>query len=515
MQAIRSIVGPSVGEWWKVTVRCFASVGLCTGLAVSTPALAEDVDALKKEIQELREIYESRIEALERKLGQVEQQQTKVKDQLEASKAPSRTVSKAHSDRSVSFNPNISVVVEGGYYTDNAGGEGGEAAGEAFRASHAGHGHDEEEGHGHGVLERGFSLREIELGLGAAVDPYFDAQALLGISNDGSVELEEAYARTLSLPSGLQVKLGKFFSDITRHNRMHPHEWAYGDQNLAYRNLFGEESNLRDVGAQLTWVAPTPFYAQLGGEILQGDQGAFGAFVDAGARESAASSIDTALGSPGIDSDSLGFDGQRSGPRLYTAFARFGPDLGPKNALQFGLWGAHTTQHQEIQELEEPDEALALQGDGYMWGIDAVFKYDSGSSYGKGDWVLQAEYLYQELDTRVTFSADDPATVGERRELVTDGFYVQGEYGFLPRWTIGARYDVLGLTNEVRGPGGTEEIDDSERLSLALSWNPTEFSRFRLQGSFADIATEDGKLDFDGVYLQYSFNFGAHPAHRF
>ena len=81
---------------------------------------------------------------------------------------------------SVSFNPNLSVVIDGGAYTDNIGGEGSELSAEAFRASQGGGGHghgDDEEGHGHGVFERGLSLREVEIGLGAAVDPYFDRLA--------------------------------------------------------------------------------------------------------------------------------------------------------------------------------------------------------------------------------------------------------------------------------------------------------------------------------------------------
>lgn len=490
---------------------------LCCAVVPVLPVRAQDVEALKREIEALRDNYEARIEALEKKLEGVEQSQARVEDRLETTAGD--TGAGQATSRGVSFNPNLSVVIDGGYYTDNIGGSGGELQGQALRASHAGgghaHGHGGEESHGHGVFERGLNLREVELGIGAAVDPYFDAQTLISVSGDGEVELEEAYGRTLSLPAGLQVKFGKFASDITRQNRAHPHEWDWGDQNLPYQNLFGEEASLRDVGVQLTWLAPTPFFSQFGAEVLQGDQAAFGGFVEDGDREEAAAEIDEALGNPGIDEDSLGLSGRQSGPRLFTAFARFGPNLGPRHAVQVGGWLAHASQHQEIQELEEPDEALVLQGDGMMWGVDAVYKYSAGRSYGHGDWVLQGEYLYQRLDTRVTFSAEDPAMVGESRELVTDGLYLQARYGFLPRWSIGARYDVLGLTNEMRGPGGTTGRDDSNRLSLALTWTPTEFSRLRLQGNFADIATEDGSTDFDGVLLQYTLNYGAHPAHRF
>ena len=489
---------------WLVTSVC---------IALSAPsAAASEMETLKRELQQLRNAYESRIDALEKRLAEVSKAQDATEVKLE-----SQAKAKRNSRLSdVSFNPNISVVLDGAYYTDDVGGTGSEVANEAFRASHAGgHGAGEEEAHGHGVFERGFNIREIELGMGAAVDPYFDAQSFISISSNGTIELEEAYARTLSLPAGLQIKLGKFFSDISRHNRMHPHEWDWADQTLAYQNLFGEEGNLRDVGAQVTWVPPTPFFSQVGVEVFQGEQGAFGAHVEGAARESAATAIDNALGNPGVDAAALGLSGKESAPRLFAAFARVGPDLGPKHGVQFGAWGAQTSQHQEIQEIEEPDEALVLQGDGYMWGIDAVYKYSSGRASGHGDLVLQGEYLRQHLDTRITFSADAPATVGQSRELVTDGMYLQGWYGFWPQWRVGVRYDLLGMTNEVRGPLGTTGIDDSSRLSLALTWSPTEFSRFRLQGNFADIQGEDGATEFDSIFLQYSFTFGSHPAHKF
>jgi len=489
---------------WFITSLCIA--------LVTPSALANEVDTLRSELQDLRKAYESRIDALEKRLAEVRKAQNETAGKLE-DQAQAKSAAPV---RGVSFNPNISVVLDGAYYTDDAGGGGSEVANEAFRASHAGgHGAGEEEAHGHGVFERGFNIREIELGIGAAVDPYFDARSFISISSNGDIELEEAYAHTLSLPAGLQFKLGKFFSEITRHNRMHPHEWDWSDQNLAYQNLFGGEGNLRDIGAQLTWVAPTPFFSQLGLEVFQGEQTAFGAHVTDAARTTAATTIDDALGNPGVDAAALGLAGRQSAPRLFAGFARIGPDLGPKHGLQFGAWGAQTEQHQEIQELEEPDEALVLQGDGYMWGLDAVYKYSSGRSNGHGDVVLQGEYLYQNLDTRITFSADAPASVGQSRELITDGMYLQGWYGFLPGWRVGARYDVLGMTNEVRSPQGTTGIGDSSRLSLAVTWSPTEFSRFRLQSNFSDIQTEDGGTDFDSIFLQYSFTFGSHPAHRF
>jgi hypothetical protein len=50
-----------------------------------------------------------------------------------------------------------------------------------------------------------------------------------------------------------------------------------------------------------------------------------------------------------------------------------------------------------------------------------------------------------------------------------------------------------------------------------LTYRPSEFSLFRLQGATADIVTdEDGNSeDFGYVYLQYILSLGTHGAHRF
>jgi hypothetical protein len=93
--------------------------------------------------------------------------------------------------------------------------------------------------------------------------------------------------------------------------------------------------------------------------------------------------------------------------------------------------------------------------------------------------------------------------------------YVQGTYGFAPRWQAGLRYDVLGLTNEISGDVN-ESIDSSDRWTGALTWSPTEFSRFRMQYSYSDILTQAGEREkFNAIWLQFLMSMGTHGAHDF
>jgi hypothetical protein len=239
------------------------------------------------------------------------------------------------------FNPQISVILDGNYYQDDAkAGDGAALVGEAFWPgrnlahdhSAAGDGHTHGDGgHVHNVAEPGFNFREAELSFSATVDPYFDAATYISIDGDGNVELEEAYFETRALPWGLKVKGGKFLSDFGYINRQHPHQWAFVDQNLPYLNLLGFHG-LQDTGLQLTWVPDDlPFYALIGGEALQGNQEIFGATV------SEAEQVALNLGKT------------QDGPRLFTAFGKVAPDLGRKHALQFGLSYAHADQQQQVR----------------------------------------------------------------------------------------------------------------------------------------------------------------------
>ena len=222
------------------------------------------------------------------------------------------------------FNPAMSIIFDGLYYQDSADGEGLEILEEHSSVLHAHH----NEEHDHGEVMPGFNLRETELTLSGSVDSYFDARLNAALSEEG-IELEEAWFSTRSLPAGLQIKAGKFLSAFGYHNEKHPHSWDFADQNLAYLSLIGDHG-LSGKGMQLTWLAPTASYLQLGVEALQGDElERFGAQLDA---ESTAEELSVLTASTVTGKD-IGLT-ENNGPQLGVVFVRFGPDLGTDHALQ-------------------------------------------------------------------------------------------------------------------------------------------------------------------------------------
>ena len=93
----------------------------------------------------------------------------------------------------------------------------------------------------------------------------------------------------------------------------------------------------------------------------------------------------------------------------------------------------------------------------------------------------------------------------------------------MPRWRVGYRYDALrrgtvdiGVVNSGAGPTLADfpllAPHDPTRNTAMLEFNPSEFSRFRLQ--LAADKSRAGVTD-NQIILQYIHSLGPHGAHRF
>ena len=386
-----------------------------------------------------------------------------------------------------SLNPDMSVVIDTYYHQDDA----EHGIQEILEdVSGFGHGHGEEDEHGHAGIEDGFNLREVELVFSAEVDPYFKGEAIIGVSEHGA-EVEEATIETTSLPYGFKLMGGKFFSDIGRVNAQHSHAWDFVDQPLIYALTLGDHG-LNEKGLQLSWLAPTPFYMLAGAEVLQGENEDLFATVD---------------------NEHLP---DHDGPRLWTGWLKIAPNLPDRHGLQFGFFGGHGNHQEAHDEDEDGTEDHWFDGFTAFWGADLVYKYDSPKAHGHGDFILQAEYFNQFTDMRVEMHDLEPDVIGNNAKDKQDGYYVQALYGFMPRWRAGVRWDHVGLTNESRNPEGEiQDFDSSHRLSAMVDYTLSEFSRLRLQYSQGEYETDEGERDVSELFLQWTITFGSHGAHDF
>ncbi|WP_019022653.1 hypothetical protein [Thioalkalivibrio sp. ALE23] len=412
---------------------------------------------------------------------------------------PALAAAQAQDDSGSDWGMDISLILEGIYYNEMSEGIDTPAGFDDGHSHDHGHGHD----HDHS-FDDGFNLGHNELVFEADLGGLLDGTLMIGF-DDSDIEVEEAYLTTRSLPAGLQLKAGKFLSDIGYINSRHVHDWDFVDRPLVNEYLFGDHG-LQEIGVQGTWVAPTETYTQLGVELLQGDQdGGIAAFDDGPVSE-------------------------KSGPRIATAFARVGPDFGPDHAARFGVSGGYVTQT-GVTEIHG-DHGHALEGDAWFAGLDAVYKYDSGRAYGHGDWNVKGEYFYvrRSLDqfdghehghghhTHMHWEGTDSLTEKQ------DGLYVEGIYGFAPRWQAGLRTEALGLTNDaVEGSHHhgdeyftIESMDTSYRHSAQVTFRPVEPVFLRAQLTQNDFVDDHGDRD-RGLEFMFQVNvaLGAHGAHRF
>ena len=353
-----------------------------------------------------------------------------------------------------------------------------------------GHSHGADEDHHHSEVENGFNLRHIELGLSAAVDPFFRAWTTLAIE-DGNSEIEEAVIQTTNLPYDCTLSGGKFLSGIGRINWQHSHNWDFFDQPLVYELMLGPHG-LQEKGVQLTWLAPAPFYLLFGAEALNGENEKMFQKVEAEELTN------------------------KDGPRLWTGFVKFGPDLGPRHAMQMGI--SYTNgYHQEAHDGDgDGSDDHWLKGRNDLWGADLVYKFNAQKAHGFGDFVLQGEYFYRKKDLEVAQHDLIQALTGRDRIDRQDGYYVQALYGFLPQWRGGLRWEEVGGRNDMELPDLTDySYKSSNRISAMIDWRLSEFSLLRAQAAHSDLELEDGLEKAWELILQWQVTFGEHAAHDF
>jgi DNA-binding protein H-NS len=319
-------------------------------------------------------------------------------------------------------------------------------------------------------FQKGFNLREAELTFFAPVDPYFNLYATIPITEDG-VELEEAYFVTTSLPAGFQLKGGKFKSGFGRLNAFHPHAWDFVDAPLPYRAFLGEEG-LDEKGVQLTYLPTLPMYTILGFEALQGE-------------------------------NSILYGSDATGPRAFTGFAKASVDFKSDHTL---LFGGSVTGGKTKTDTVAPETQFS--GTSILYDAELTYKWKPSN---QKSFILQTEYMFRhQTGDYLNFSTLAVDSLNRNQ----DGWYIQALYQ-LGRWRVGARYDMLGIfTNNFHLSSGTTDFGSSPyRLTGALEFNPTEFSRIRLQYNY-DRSERNDNLNNE-ILLQIILAIGAHGAHPF
>src|SRR5262249_53019990 len=126
----------------------------------------------------------------------------------------------------------------------------------------------------------------------------------------------------------------------------------------------------------------------------------------------------------------------------------------------------------------------------------------------------QTEGLYRRFGAGADPNGLDStgASISLPAENITDwGLYSQVSWGFVQRWVASLRGEFVSGNNATLD---TTDVfrGDRTRVSPALTFYPSEFSKFRLQYNY-DHGQNFG--DDHSVWMQVEFLLGAHGAHKF
>jgi len=349
-----------------------------------------------------------------------------------------------------------------------------------------------------GPPNRGLSLGESELTFSGSIDPYFRGTAIVALTPENEAEIEEAYVQTLGLSYGFIAKAGRFFSGVGYLNEIHAHAWDFTDAPLANKVFLGGQ--LGDDGIQLKWVAPTPFYLDIGVEASRGLH--FTSGPDGGRNK----------------------NGTGSG----VFFTHVGGDLGTSTAWQAGL--SYLSTSALDRSYDDTDSAGALvtnsfSGKSRLWAVSGVLKWAPNRNPTYTNFKLQGEYFRRRENGDLTFDTAAATAGGTQTggySSTQSGLYLQGVHQFLPQWRVGYRYDRLDAGTTAIGlvDSGTLTAADfpilaaynPTRNTVMVDWSGSEFSRVRLQ--FAQDKSRADVTDKQ-VFLQYIMSLGAHGGHKF
>jgi len=295
------------------------------------------------------------------------------------------------------------------------------------------------------------NLREVEVDLRAAIDPWADGVLILAaeaeVPGEYETGVEEGYVTLKKLPlfdsapGGLKLKAGRFRPSFGRFNKIHLHDLPSVDYPRSLATFLGEEGYIQN-GFSGQFFLPQP---------------------------SQSSTLEATL-------ELLG-----------------GGDLPlSEDASASELAGlAHVGWFNELSEAHSLD--LGASGwtegsDRSLFGLDATWKW---KPHIAGEWrsILVGGELY----------ASD---VQEDERDDASGFFGWAQYQFSRNTYLGVRYDR------------SQELEDSSQVtntySTYLTYYTTEFLRFRLglEHAESDVELLDGR---NTAFLELNFVFGSHP----
>jgi hypothetical protein len=327
-----------------------------------------------------------------------------------------------------------------------------------------------------------FSVREVEVAIQAAVDPYFRGDVFLGISDLEGIGIEQAYLTATSLPWGLEVRLGRYLMPVGKQNTTHRHDLHTIDYPYVVQRFFGEEG-LKGTGIYASKIfAPFGFYQEL---ILTAND-RFGE-------------------KPEDAPPSLEPVNKKLGGLGYSARLRNYWDLNQSSNVELSFSGV--TGKRE-QPMLSSDALLSTPARQSVLGADFTYRWRPLQQGLYKSFILQAEFMQQlnERDPRLLIppgaSPSEFTYGGPDRDF--SGGYAFARYQLTRRAFLGGRFDTF---QDEAAAGRT-----STAGSGYLEFFPSEFSK--LVAGYERYSPAEGAAT-NRILFQAAFALGPHKPHPF
>jgi hypothetical protein len=326
-----------------------------------------------------------------------------------------------------------------------------------------------------GQRNKGAGLGHSDLSLRGPLGTALAAQLTAAAhSHDGKLEaeIEEAWVETRALSAGLQARVGRFSSQISRLNEQHPHADDHAERPLLHRAFFG--GHWFDDGLRLNWTAPTALYLRLGAEVFNGRH-----LVPEAATART--------------------------PGALTLSARTGGDLGTSASWQAGAAWLHNRREAEAEDPAAPHEheahGAAFSGRRNLL-MDLTWK-----------WAPDGNNRQRQLRIDIEHARITGLTAAAASLLRHQATSLSAVWRFSQAWEVGARADTLKANHPQ--VGGTFEGVRLRELTTMVAWKPTHGQTLRLQLTRQSGAESVDDATARAIQLQYVLSFGAHGAHAY
>lgn len=338
---------------------------------------------------------------------------------------------------------------------------------------------------------RRIDIREVELALSAAVDPYFRADFILGLSDLEGISVEEAYITAVALPGQLQARIGRFHMPVGKQNTTHRAELQTIEYPHVVQRFLGPEAS-KGTGLWVSKIlAPFGFYQ----EFLVTVVDHFGESEEEL----------TTTESPTRRLSGLGFSSR---------FRNYW-DLAESTNLELSASAATGRRAQPVLCADLPSCPAAAGAPGVnvrqsLVGADLTFRWRPLQRALYKSFILQAEYMRQlnERDPALPPEFGTSAAYAGPRENAS-GAYVFARYQLSRRTYLGGRYDWVEEPDNGAGMEGGSFTAASAYLQLF----PSEFSKFVLGYERQMPPGRVGAID--RILLQTTFAVGPHRPHPF